>query len=106
MEGQLFEQIRIKEEENNELYQELKNKEGRIHELEEVVEVRGEPINTYASHLLSQSTHKRESIQSQSSLKYSSHSQILRKSRMMGSSRVGLQPDERGFDLELSEAGS
>lgn len=45
-------------------------------------------MNTYASHL-SQSTHKRESLKSQSSLKYSSHSQALRKSRMLNSGKSG-----------------
>jgi|688.fasta_scaffold68901_2 hypothetical protein len=37
---------------------------------------------------MSQSTYKRESIKSQSSLKYSSHSQILRKSRLLSSKIV------------------
>lgn len=54
---------------------------------------------------MSQSTHKRESIKSQSSLKYSSHSQVLRKSRMLAS-KGGNASDERIFDLELSDAGS
>lgn len=44
--------------------------------------------NVYGSHI-SQSTHKKDSIKSQSSLKYSSHSQILRKSRMMNSGKSG-----------------
>ena len=40
MEEQLFEEIKIKEEETAELYAELKNKEDRIKELEELVEVK------------------------------------------------------------------
>lgn len=70
----------------------------RVHELEEIIEMRnGEPGNAYGSHL-SQSTHKRQSIKSQSSLKYSSHSQVLRKSRML-SSKGGNASEERVFDL-------
>lgn len=59
MEGQLFDQIKIKEEERAELYEELRKKEVRIQELEEIVEVRNaEQANSYGSHM-SQSTHKR-----------------------------------------------
>ena len=40
MEEQLFEEIKIKQEETAELYAELKNKEDRIKELQELVEVK------------------------------------------------------------------
>jgi chromosome segregation ATPase len=106
MESQLFDQIKIKEEERGELYEELRKKEARIQELEEIVEVREpEHLNTYSSHI-SQSTQKRESIKSQSSLKYSSHSQALRKSRMAASGKSGTSHEEKLFDLDLSEAGT
>lgn len=55
------------------MYTELKNKEDQIKELEEIVEMK-EPIQgpVFGSHI-SSSSRQRESLKSQSSLKYSSN---------------------------------
>lgn len=113
MEGQLFEEIKVKQEERLELYDDIKAKESRIKQLEEAADFRLEEKleNNHNSHHnhsshISTGSQQRQSLKSQSSLKYSAqshnYSKVLRRSTVNKDN----SNDERIIDLELSEAGS
>ena len=103
METQLFKEMKLNEEEKVELMEEIENNRTKIKELEDLLEMKesGNSGNPHQSHI-SASSNKKESIKSQSSLKYSTNSQLLMSASHLNSRRYR----GSGIDFDLSEAGS